>query len=118
MTNQEVFSTVVKHLYEQGARAVFSETGSCAYRGERGRKCAIGRLIPDDEYVREMEHKSVQTIVDEFKVSTLQGVNVDLLFNLQEAHDKIPHWGVSGPTPLMSEELGWIADYYHLDMPS
>lgn len=56
-TLQEIFDFVVLKLREQGAKSMSpkgnpdSTTGiNCAYRGDKGRKCAAGHLIPDDQY--------------------------------------------------------------------
>ena len=72
MDKQEVFDTVCRHLAVQKTRSVFDETVEgtptdsgpvqkairCAYRGtgsSEGLKCALGCLIPDEEYEAWME---------------------------------------------------------------
>ena len=66
MNAQEVFNTVVTGLRKQNA---VSETpsGGCAYRGEHGRKCAVGMLIPDDEYDPRKEGLRVKCLVSSKK---------------------------------------------------
>lgn len=59
MTAQEIFDTVARHLIEQGRRAIESYEGNCAYRGVGGTKCAVGVLIPDDQYTPQIEGASV-----------------------------------------------------------
>lgn len=54
MELQEIFDTVVKHLHEQNSQSV-DEKGSCMYRGVDGKKCAVGCLIPDDLYSKDIE---------------------------------------------------------------
>ena len=53
MTDQEIFDHVASHLFTQGERAM-SGIG-CAYRGQNGTKCAVGCLIPDENYHPRME---------------------------------------------------------------
>jgi len=48
-TLQETFDKVARHLLTQQAKAEQPD-GNCAYRGEHGRKCAVGCLISDEEY--------------------------------------------------------------------
>lgn len=52
LDRQETFDRVMDHLRKQGRPAI--HVGTCRYR-ERGNKCAIGALIPDEEYRRRME---------------------------------------------------------------
>ena len=59
-TNQELFDIAVKGLASQGFTQSFDPDrkaglGECVYRGEGGRKCAIGWAIPDDKYGNYME---------------------------------------------------------------
>lgn len=52
MTKQEAFNIVVKHLAAQNwEKSIIA--GSCAYRGQGGKKCAIGALLNDDDVVHE-----------------------------------------------------------------
>jgi hypothetical protein len=56
-TYQEVFDFVVERLLQQGKRAMRKSGGEtlCALRGEGNTKCAIGHLIPDEDYTAELE---------------------------------------------------------------
>lgn len=61
------YSAIIRdHLTKQRARSVAVESflaigqQRCKYRGANGRMCAVGCLIPDDKYDREMEGASVQ----------------------------------------------------------
>ena len=54
-TNQELFGIAVNGLASQGFMRSFDPDrkdglGECVYRGEGGRKCAIGRAIDDADY--------------------------------------------------------------------
>ena len=48
MKIQEAFDECVKRIHEQGEPGTNPETGSCAYHGETGHKCAVGIMLPDD----------------------------------------------------------------------
>lgn len=56
MTNQELFDKVVAHARKQKAKAS-DINGRCMYRTEDGKKCFIGALIPDEQYVSFLEYK-------------------------------------------------------------
>lgn len=52
-TNQEIFNKVAFHLLSQNKK---SRTKiECLYRGPDGLKCAIGCLIPDEDYSSKFE---------------------------------------------------------------
>jgi hypothetical protein len=53
---QDVFDTVLNHIRKQGPAV--TAHGTCAYRTEEGKSCAIGCLIPDDLYTEAMEGAS------------------------------------------------------------
>lgn len=54
MTKQETFDIVARHLLTQNAKSA-DGNGSCLYRDESGRKCAIGCLVPDEKYDADLE---------------------------------------------------------------
>lgn len=73
MDKQEAYDIMVAHLREQRAFSFTIkrlENGEpqyrCAYRGKGGVKCAVGCLIPDDVYSKDMENctPTVGTITD------------------------------------------------------
>lgn len=87
MTNQTAFNKVARHLLTQNARCVNS-SNACVYRGPKGLKCAIGALIPDDQYKRRFDTRQFNTddLVD-VGVPALQGLDPSLLRELQVVHD-------------------------------
>ena len=109
MLAQEIYDTVVKHLFAQGKPAFgyYSEEktvgeSGCAYRtGEL--KCAVGCLIPDDVYRSDMENQSVKNLVNhsEFMVPSYFGGHIPLLNKLQTVHDSSRNWEHDNP------EKGW-----------
>lgn len=91
-TPKDIIDYVEKFLLKQGARSVHLKGyGGCAYRGTKGRKCAVGCLIPPSMYSKKMEDKSVWAIQEMDTVSPkfrkfLQK-NSLLLIELQCIHD-------------------------------
>lgn len=94
MTNQEVFDRVAAYLLrEQAGRSANPTTGQCYYRVFEEEKvvnrCAIGALIPNELYTREMESFGVDNLMGGFEAIARLFYNVDpgLLADLQAAHD-------------------------------
>lgn len=84
MTDQELYSRVRAHLLTQRARSMNGR--QCAYRGEDGRKCAIGCLIPDERYSLDLESwSSYETAVR--AAAGITYAQLDLASALQELHD-------------------------------
>ena len=89
MDCQEIFDKVNEHFFQQEVPAT-DELGTCSYRTAEGNKCAVGVLIPDNEYTPSMERETVAGIVT--LVPSLQSVASDskellLLRRLQRIHD-------------------------------
>jgi hypothetical protein len=60
MTRQEMFDTAAKHLLTQRTRSIGNDN-YCNYRGQQGRMCAIGPMIPDEKYSPDLEGLVVGT---------------------------------------------------------
>ena len=106
MTNKQIYTKVSKHLLKQGKR---SEEGTatignnCVYRSSAGLMCAVGCLIPDDEYYSGLEGQDVNKGM---VLDTLRDVigtcwrtktrKIDLLERLQCIHDQVPveNWAI------------------------
>jgi hypothetical protein len=90
---QSIFDEVVAHLRKQNARSFRNENGlvRCLYRSDDGLKCAVGCLIPDNEYTPEMEKWMVLSVVEMLSkpLQTKLGRHLDLLKRLQHIHDDI-----------------------------
>jgi hypothetical protein len=88
MTNQEIVNFVAEKLRAQNGSST-SHCG-CAYRGENGRRCAVGWLIPDELYKPFMENEVVtQPIVRDVLKQLVSDEQIKLLIDLQDAHDSI-----------------------------
>ena len=100
--SQEVFDIVSKGLLEQNAKS-WDEAGICKLRDGRGRKCALGFLIPDEEYVSRMEID-----IPFGDIASRYGVSPALLDSLRAVHD------CSSPS-LWRKRLERVADDFNLD---
>jgi hypothetical protein len=89
MNAQEIFDTVVTHLYTQGKQAG-DGVGGCLYRTDEGLKCAVGCLIPDDQYHPSMEGQTVESLQSLLPSYLLP--HKSLLINLQMLHDATSSW--------------------------
>ena len=88
MTNEEAFRVSADGLLEQGcvSTAFGQAPYLCRYRGAEGRKCALGFLIPDEEYDASMENAEIGTLKK--SCPSLQGLNEKMLQRLQSIHDR------------------------------
>jgi len=93
MNNQQAFDIMVQHLRKQGQKSRNNGCGTCLYRGPDGLKCAIGALIPDELYSKEMEGYTIDRLLinerDRFpELSKLfEGIDEQLLSDMQDIHD-------------------------------
>lgn len=85
MTNQEAFDKIVKHLVDQKWVTASNDSGACVYLAADGCKCAVGCLIPPDQYKSSFEQNDVSIIYSE--VPALADISMDLLTYLQDFHD-------------------------------
>lgn len=86
-TPQEAFDKVCAHIKAQGHKSYDSDRNQCLYRNGPD-KCAIGALIPDEEYQPEFDGRANSCVVAVApKVPALQGLSGSFLLKLQEAHD-------------------------------
>jgi hypothetical protein len=91
ITNQLLFDTVVKHLLTQNQKSqeVGVEDRICLYRGPGGLKCAVGVLIPDEEYHSEMEGLAANGVemVRYFEQKGYSPEQMNMMGSLQQIHD-------------------------------
>lgn len=60
---------------------------TCRYRDSRGRKCAVGLLIPDEKYDSTIEAKHAGAAYEMCPFDLPEGVTIDQLMLVQDAHD-------------------------------
>lgn len=95
-TNQEIFDKVSVHLLTQNRKSHLPGAKDlCAYRGVDGCKCAVGVMIYDEHYIKELEDKlarssSVQTALIASGVPAWIVGEEYLLIDLQLVHDLYP----------------------------
>lgn len=94
MTNQEAFDKAAAHLLRQNEWSNNNGDLPCMYRSPSGLKCAVGALIPDDNYGAYMEGASVRMLRQDDAIPFLAYVDIELLASLQRVHDQnVPqHW--------------------------
>lgn len=101
MTNQEIFTAVVKHARTQGRKALSSD-GLCEFKTSDGRKCFAGIFIKD--YKREYETFRLSNIPD------FAGMDTGFLARMQQIHDC---W----PTEEWEEQFRELALKFGLELP-
>ena len=112
-TNQEAFDLAVRHLATMKRRCAVG--GACRYRRHAtSEKCVVGAMIRDDDYHPSLEGLGVRERVGDGDIVSV-GVSVDLLSDLQRAHDLQLNWSYEGFD-------GWpsihaIAQAYGLTIP-
>lgn len=87
MTNQEILNTVYEHLKQQGKPS--RDGSNCRYRASDGSRCAVGCLISDEHYTRELEGGTCRDL-DVQSALLKSGVkehSFELLGILQSFHD-------------------------------
>lgn len=91
-TAQQLFDTVVNHLRQQNSRSTNGDD-ACLYRDLQGRKCALGCLIPDENYLPDMESKTLSGLLrgDLLPISLRDELttHLRLLSELQNTHDYV-----------------------------
>lgn len=109
---QMTFDFIARHLFKQGKPSSNNELSKakymCKYRAqENGQtlKCAVGIIIPDENYIIEIENKSVaayevgKCIPPELR-HLINIYNGGLLSMLQTVHDDDLNWKDDGGTSL------------------
>ena len=120
MNAQEIFDTVATHLFTQGERGGTTVVDSwntsgtrfrCRYRGDKGLKCAVGALIPDELYDPKMDQggfRASALVRNGFNVPEFFTPHATLLDSLQTIHDSEDSW-LSGEIRLKK-----VAEYFEL----
>lgn len=85
--------TSVEGLFPAVVRCEFDGHPRCLYRTPDGRRCAVGVLIPPENYRPEAEDMRPGNALQFCGVPPPDGLTVSDLRFVQEAHDSIGHWG-------------------------
>jgi len=103
-TAQELYDTIATHLLMQNARSEDPDTAvvssdpyesdippACLYRGPNGLRCAVGCVIPDEEYNRGLEGCGIADLLRlkrfSFELRHEFKRHLTLLNDLQNMHD-------------------------------
>lgn len=104
---------------EDTTRRARNAAGNCMYLTTSGKKCAIGRYIPDDAYYPSLEglgacDQELLSILPE-EVAQLQTEESPFLSACQITHDNDSYWqGVSGLTPEGEKRFCYLVNKYLL----
>jgi hypothetical protein len=84
---QEWFNKAWAGLKSQGFERSVNSNDTCYYRGTEGRRCAIGWLMPDENYRPEFEgNAATADIISACGINPTDS-NMGWLCNLQSMHD-------------------------------
>lgn len=122
MTNQEAFNKVVTHLNQQRKAAVLvnaSGHSKCSYAAPDGSACAVGCLLPRELGARLDNLQCSGTgwggvVLNDLEEAAfqarklLEGVNEELLTELQNTHDRLES--------LTGDEFWWRAKEKLIDI--
>lgn len=87
-TAQETFDMICEGLKAQSWCKSATRVGSCKYRSSDNVKCAVGQLIPDEEYDPEFDHgNGLASDIVFSRSKTLQRHALFLLTRAQKTHD-------------------------------
>jgi hypothetical protein len=94
MNRQQLFDVMCAGLLKQNARSTAFDGLRCQYRGDRGTKCAIGMLIPDAIYDRNLEFMGVKDLCERIgrtpegaRAANVLRAHLPLLMRMQDIHD-------------------------------
>lgn len=127
MDIQTLFNQSYQGVVRQGCASFNPKRGTCHYRDGKGNKCAIGHVIPDDQYQEEFESRRTQYVLDAIGIDP-NSKKARMLFDMQQAHDLsvFENWNrVQGVKVSNSKFVNQfklkatdIAKKYHLSIPS
>lgn len=100
----QLMKTAIRKVIAQGKRSYIK--GYCLYRGPEGTKCAIGHLIPDELYTRDIEGKNIYAALTDLKIQLPAKIRREL-GRLQWCHDvcKLPDTFVEDFTARVKNNL-------------
>lgn len=97
-TQEDLFHTVAMHLLAQGKPAM--DDDNCCYRADDGSMCAIGCLVADEHYSRDLEGATICVAGAGIEAAVVASIGrplapseFQMLASLQEVHDDF----ITGP---------------------
>jgi len=128
MKPQEIFDAASAHLMGMDGPSLDEHNDACVYRGYdddcefNGQKCAVGLFIDDEHYNPDLEGQVIRggravsdAVAASWGQDDLTVAQLDLLFDLQDAHDKTSRGRINGnwSTDIVAA-LDKVADKHHL----
>jgi len=110
--NQQVFDFALGKIREQGKPATDNAV-SCMYRAPNNLRCVAGWLIPDEDYISEMEGSQVKDLVNPARLFFRRNeFDLNLIIAMQEAHDN----NAEGPAFVerFNEDMQEVATNFNL----
>lgn len=120
---QEAFNKVWNHFVVNNGKPSINGS-TCMYRQDQtptcAVKCAVGLLIPDEEYHPEFDSRGDNSIYIIFKkLPTLQQYGLDFLSSLQIVHDRVnQQWNDENRAEWFEVGFRKVADTYFLTIPN
>ncbi len=112
MTHQALFDVVYSGFRDQGFQQSRGDNGILAFRGEGGRKCAAGFIIPDSLYEARFDVVNDGMSQGFILAHKLAGEADPLLVELISAHDN-----AMGSAPWLKTRLETVGLSYCLTIP-
>lgn len=122
LTEQEIFDASYKGIIAQGGPAFIEKPGKCVYRTEKGRGCAVGVLMTDEE----IEHiqcsgwqsASLKILLGMMPIERFSD-HVTFLRNLQTIHDETAYQTHNDASflTMYRERMQNLAHYHGLQVP-
>lgn len=126
MTRQESFNHICRNLIAAESPSIHrddeSKESRCVYRGYFGARCAVGWLIPDYLYTRDIEGAGISKVVEVLPLLKDEPLfncwTLDELSALQQVHD---HAALKGThkrkwSEVIRDDLRQFAKDYNLKM--
>lgn len=122
LTEQEIYDRACTGLAKQGFRQSRNRNEGCAYRGDEGRRCAIGHCLTDDEIGGEEGILGCLPIAGRLRLGLFMASDPgtvdaesnaerwDFCLSLQKVHDR-------NVGELMRQELLSFGKYRGLEIP-
>jgi hypothetical protein len=114
---EPVFIKVAKHLLAQNEKSVAGERKACLYRSPQGLQCAVGCLITDDAYSKDLEgcavyDKAVEKALKDSGIPLFCEMD-SMLIRLQTIHDNMhtDQW-LDGLRVCAVTYLCWSPEYF------
>lgn len=110
----EFLEDTLKYYSEDtNRRALDDQGGSCRYKTEDGKKCAIGRFIPDEKYKKSIEGCSVREVMHKNLLSEeILSLGSDFLNSIQGLHDHHDYWIKNGISKKGEKYIEFIKKNY------